>query len=555
VTSSAGRKHTLTRVIARYLSGRDLDGQRRTNATFLQRADRDLTPHGRASAWAHKRHAERAAWRIIVAIAVSATLYGFAFARTVTVMALTSAGFTSVAVGAWWLAVTIRTWTHNRRIVRPLYKTLAPIAGHPPNDSYSRYLMIPRDFSANEKAKVKLMLSPLWEGSIAQQKQITGLVARRLAGDWDSHYFHHATPPFVEFRHSPAPPAKVTYAAFKPYMDKSPAHILVLGIGANDKLISIDLDSEAPHIALSIGTGGGKTVTMAQIIAFLVKNGVERIDIIDTKRAGYSWCINLPGVYVHRTMTAQMEAIHNVRVRMEERYEEIGEDENRVFPRNVLIIEEQNTWIKYAEQYWNDLRQEMEQKERSRAPKKNPAITDIGFVLFMGRQACVNVISIFQRMSASAAGGGDMRDQYGAKLLARFSPQSWKILVGTTPIPRSSRINGRAIFVLGDETHAVQLAYLTQDEATEYALSGNTVNVSGPGTPVAGKVINPDDELYSLRELVDSNVIPIKYGALRKARQRDKSFPEPVKRGAAMLYTPDVVKKYLVDTGRIRVAA
>src|ERR1039457_94482 len=198
----------------------------------------------------------------------------------------------------------------------------------------------------------------------------------------------------------------------------------------------------SPIWTLASRAGAGKTSLMALIIAFLVKNGVERIDVINTKRVGYSWCQTLPGVFVHNTITAQMEAIHNIRIKMESRYEEIGQDESRIFPRNVLIIEEQNSWIKYAAQYWADQRQEMDNQERSKTPRQNPAINDIGFILFMGRQACFNVISIFQRMSASASGGGDMRDQYGAKLLARFSPQAFKILVGTSPIPRSSRING-----------------------------------------------------------------------------------------------------------------
>lgn len=545
MSSSKQSNHTFAKVIGRFIFGRDLDGQRRTNATWFRHADKDLTPHGRATRWAHKRHMERAAWRIGASILVLSALYGLATARSITLVSLAVASCATLVFGTWRAYIAIRMHKHNKRIVRPMFQTVALLAGHPPGDSHSKYLTVPRDFDTNEKAVVKLKLSPLWEGNVTQQKAVSGLVARRLAGDWDATYYHHAIPPYATFMRSPAPPKKVSYLAFKPYMDASKPSVLVLGIGANNKLISVDLDSESPHIALSMGVGAGKTSLMALIIAFLVKNGVERIDVINTKRVGYSWCQTLPGVFVHNTITAQMEAIHNIRIKMESRYEEIGQDESRIFPRNVLIIEEQNSWIKYAAQYWADQRQEMDNQERSKTPRQNPAINDIGFILFMGRQACFNVISIFQRMSASASGGGDMRDQYGAKLLARFSPQAFKILVGTSPIPRSSRINGRAIFVLGDEIHAVQLAYLNQDEALEYALSGNAaVNVTGPGTPIVS-----DDELYSLRELADYKVIPIKYGTLLKARNRDKAFPAPIKRKGVMVYSPQAIQTW--HEGRI----
>ncbi len=555
MSTTQHNKQSLTRYVIRFFLGRDLDGMRRTNATWFRHADRDLTVHGRASRWAHKRHMERAAWRIGTLLIVSSAVYGYIVARTLTTASLVVGGFAAFMFCAWRSYVGIRMYTLNRRVVRPMYQTLSPLAGHPPGDSHSKYITVPHDYATNEKTKVKLKLSPLWEGNITQQKAVSGIVTRRLGGDWDAQYYPHAIPPYAEFKRSPAPPIGVSYADFRPYMDASPANTLVLGIGANKKLISIDLDSESPHIAFSMGPGGGKTSAMRQIIAFLVNHGVERIDIINTKRSGYSWCVGLPGVYVHNTMAVQMEAIHNFRLRMESRYDEIEFDESLVFPRNVLILEEQNQWMSAAKQYWADQRLEMDNDERSRMPRNNPAIGDIGASLFMGRQACMNVLAIYQRMSAKASGDGDMRDNYGAKVLARFSPQAWKILVGTTPIPRSSRINGRAIYVLGDEIHAVQLAYLREatqkdwpglpkdqwvDEALDYALSGKaTANIPGPGTPVIS-----DDELYSLRELADNNVIPIRYGALRKARTRDKQFPEPIKRNGIMVYSPEAVKTW-----------
>lgn len=547
---STQAKHTFPRIVFRYVAGRDLDGQRRTNATFLRHADRDLTDHGRAGRWAHRRHAERAAWRLGGLTFVSGAVCGLILARTLTLAALAVCGLSGLAYVAYASVRGIRYWTHNRHIVSPLYQTLAPIAGHPVSDHHKRYLTVPRDIFDNDKARVKLALSPLWEGTVAQQKAITGLMSRRLNADLEGRWYPHAIPPFAEFGRAPSPPGKVTFAEFKPFMDVSPPHIIPMGLGSNKQLVQINLDDEAPHIALSVGTGGGKTSMMALVIAFLVHMGVERIDVINTKRAGYAWCAGLPGVFVHNNMASQMEAIHNFHARMSVRYDEFEFNDTLTFPRQVLIIEEQNSWMKMAKKFWEDYRLELDSKERGNTPKQNPAIGEIGLCLFMGRQACMNIISIFQRMSASAAGDGDMRDQYGAKLLARTSRQAWKILVGTMPVPKDcmSTIRGRAVFVLGDVAHPIQIAYLTPNEARAYALAGRTADITGPGTPITSGA----SEMYSLREIADGNVIPIKYGALRKARQRDKErFPAAVNG----LYVAEDIKTWYANRPSTKRAA
>jgi hypothetical protein len=537
VKRPAQRRYTGWLIIGRFLAGRDLDGDRRTNATFWQHADRDLTTHGRAGPWAHKRHAERAAWRIGILTAMIAALYGLTVAHRLTVWLLGIGLIIGTIVGTYRLVIGIRNWRHTRRIVAPLYSTLAPLAGHPSGDHHARYLKVPRDFASNDNAKVRLNLSPLWEGTINQQKAVSTLIARRLNGDWNAAWYPHAIPPYMEMMHAPKPPDEVRFTDFRRYMDASEPNIIPLGLGTSRSLQSIDLDKEAPHTALSMGTGAGKTSLMALIIAYLINKGVERIDVINTKRAGYAWCKNLPGVYVHDTMSTQIEAIHNVRMLMESRNDALLTNDSLRFSRHVLIIEEQNSWIDYAKQYWEDKRQELDQKERQNMSKRNPAISDIGFILFQGRQSCVNVISLFQRMSARAAGGGDMRDQYGAVIIARSSPQAWKILVGTTPVPKEIRSTraGRGMFIMNGEAHPVQLAYITRDEAIEYALATGRIT-GGPGSPIS----DSGNERFTLREIAESNIIPISYGALRKAKQRDKEFPAAMNGG----YTESEMKTW-----------
>lgn len=570
-------KHTVIRLLFRFIAGRPLDAIARTDSTFLRRATADHAPFGRPSSrWSHLPGWQRVLWRIggtvlAAGLAAGAVIDWQALAACLALVL--AAGLTFLT---WRTIRGIRIRRHNKRLVIPLFRTLAPIIGHPAGDNPARYLSIPHNFRDIENPVIKIQIPPTWEGTVTDQKRVSGLIERRLGGDWETRFYTHAFPPYAETRPAPAPPGRVGFDEIKPALDAADRNTVVIGHGASKKIVSVNLDTDAPHIALSMGTGAGKSSLLRLFVAQLKRNGVERIDIIDPKRVSHDWAKNIPGVYIHRTMQAQMEALHNFRLRMESRYDAITTDAEMIFPRHVLLIEEQNSWMSYAQMFWDDYRAELEQSERSRVPRKNPAIGDLGFCLFQGRQACMNIVSVFQRMSAGAAGGGDLRENYGAKLLARYSPQTWKLLVGTSPVPRSSRISGRGMYVLGDEHHAVQFAYLREakakdwpglpreqwkDEAYEYAMSGQTVTAgAGPDGPdsdseTPGPLAEVID-LVSLREAVTAGIVPRKLSAVRKARSRDPRFPAavPDRSGTALLYRAADLRAYYAAPGQPQAA-
>ena len=590
-------KHTPLRLLFRFLAGRPLDGIHRTDATFLRRATRDLTPRGRASRWHHQEGWKRGAWRVGTAAVIAGILYGLAADQTATAIGLIIAGIAGSAFGIWRGRLSLLNRSHHRKLVVPLYQTSTLITGQSVvfgrshGDNHKKYIHVPRDYRTDDKARIHFLVPETWEAQPGQQARLRTLITQRLGGDWDMIPKLTEYPPSIEFVKSPAPPDKVTFADIKPALEKGSLNVIILGIGTRDKIISINLDSESPHIAISMGTGGGKTSLIRLIVAYLIRHGCERIDIIDPKRVSHNWAKGIPGVYIHRTMAKQIEAIHNFRLRMESRYDALDTDDILTFPRHVLIIEEQNSWMGYAQTYWADYRRELEPAERGKIPTKNPAIADLGFCLFQGRQANMNIFSIYQRQSAAASGGGDLRENYGALLAARMKPQTWKILTGSSQIPKEarSRINGRGIFVLGDEYHPVQFAYLREakekdwsgiprerwaDEAYEYAMSGVRARAdrSGqdtePGSPVTvpepaslpdmpGSREIDSDEPVTLREAADAGIVPLRYAAFRKARQRaerDGSFPPGIPGSAGTVYKPSDLRAWFATRGRARSA-
>jgi hypothetical protein len=564
-------KQSLTRWLIRFVIGRCLDGQRRTDATFLLPASQALTVHGRACRWAWRPGWQRASVRLAVVLVLSGAAYGYLFDRTATV----AAAFAALAVTTGWQAYTtyrtLRLWSHRRRVIYPVWFILAGIVGYPLNESrylsvphvfaglphYSKrerpdkFLTIPRDYQTNDKTVVRFDLPYTWEAEDRDKARVTRTLARHLGGDWSATWSTDTSPKFVALCHQPRPPKSVTLAEFIAHVDSVPDSSLALGIGASGQLIAINLDSDAPHIALSMGTGGGKSDTVALIIAMLVRRGCERIDVIDPKRVSHNWARGLPGVYIHRYVAGQMEAIHNARLRMDSRYDAMDADDAQAFSRQVIIIEEQNSLMQDLKDYWSEYRASLDSAERAKCPRENPAIADLRYILNKGRQCRINVISIYQRMSAPATGGGDARENYGAKILCRCSSQTWKILVGTRMLPMS-RIPGRAYVIIGEDIREVQRAHAgiskpdgsADKEATarlrDFALNGqpDTARTDSPRVTTVTADSAPDDasELVTLAEACQTGIIPMKYGAIQKARKRDREFPAAVPRGCALAY-------------------
>jgi hypothetical protein len=546
----------------RFAAGHHLSGVRHTNYTFRYRATRDLTPSGRASKWAHRAGWERATIRMVTTAVTLAILYGYLTDRAVTVDACLGA-LAGLGIG---LAIrgryAVARAKHNRRTVRPLYQAMTQIVnvGAVPahaqayGENHKRHLRVPINYR-DPKARVRFEVPLSWIGDPSQVRQLNNLIARRLGGDWDAIPHWGTYPPYVEFLPSPAPPQSVSFADILPAIERGKNSELVLGIGTHNKITGIDLDSESPHIALSMASGGGKSALLRLMIIQLIRKGCERIDIIDPKRISQNAFKNVPGVYIHRTMADQIKAVSDFRKRMETRYAELESNEDMVFPRHVLLIEEQNSFMDYAKIFWEDYRNELDKEEKAKTPKRPPVIGDLGYILFQGRQARMNVISVYQRMSASASGGGDMRVNYGAKILARWDQQAWNMLVGTRPVPRSSRINGRGRFVIGDEDREVQFAFIEEEDATAYALRYAKIvrEECNPLTDVPADNAGSDDDgsPMTLREMCEAGIIPVRYSAAKRTRSRaGEAFPQGVATPIGTAYESAPVREFFESHSR-----
>lgn len=539
----------LVRWVFRFISGRPMNGKRKTDATFFRSGSVKFTDSDRAGRWSYLPEWKRAAIRVGTAAVLLGLSVGYVvapFATFIAMCVLIIGGATFVGYRVYRVIQRMRV---NRTVIRPLYRALEPRG-----IQRIEWICIPSDYATNEKAEVTVRLPDTFLGDAEQRKLIYGVVQRKIGGEWDPHWTDVGRPS-LRLTHAPVPPGKVLFADVLDTIRRLEEGRVLLGLGSRGESVIIDFNAETPHVALSIGTGGGKSATLCLLIVQLLAQGAT-IQGIDPKRVSLNAVRDLPGLTIHRDVEQQWDAVSMVRAEMERRYLEIDRDETVTFSRLVLVIEEANTFAIDSAEYWEEVKPKG-------APKTPRVYKDLNAILNKGRQANVNVITVFQRADAAVSGGGAARDQYGMKVLGRFSPQAWKMLVDTYPRPKSSKHRGRVIVSDGSDHRTVQTVYALDgvqlaQTARDYALTGRSglsvpgrrtgpplVTQAGSETVGTTETVIPEQRPIGLARAVELGVLHLSLDAVRKARLRDPEFPAPADNsGQEHLYHPDELTQW-----------
>lgn len=349
------------------------------------------------------------------------------------------------------------------------------------------------------------------------------------------------------------PPRRAGYEQLLAAWDKLQETDLYVGESSAGPVV-ISLHDDSPHIAVSAGSGAGKSV-LAQLLAAQVLARGGQVLILDRK-GSHRWAVGLPRVtYARRP--AQM---HDLLIRAAELADQRNQralDEPEGWdpgPRVLIVMEELNATIGQLADYWADVRE-------SGDPRTSPAIRALREILYMGRSAKVNVVAIAQMLTARAIGGPEARENFAIRCLARYTSNAWRMLVPHIPMPRATRQLGRWQIVAGGTATETQVAWLSDAESRMFAARGgggpgplgggvpaqrtrsegpSTWDVPGDAPPVGDSGDMPVDPLsdrLTLREAVAEGVLPWSYDAAKKRLQRTKNRPTPVgKRGQADLY-------------------
>jgi hypothetical protein len=549
------RQHGGGRLAWRWLSGHPLDGAARTDAGWLRRGVKPLTAAGHASRWAHLPRAQRAAWRTGGTCAGLAVAFGLAVNRGATLAGLAAVALVALGGGAWAGYRGASGLRHHLAWVRPLHLALAPQLGVPLAARPSSWLTVPRDYARREGAEIRIDLPVRALPGDDGKRALTAIVREKLAledaprADWHL----SGGRPHVLLTVQIPPPPKVTLGMVRELVAAARECAPLLGLGRGRRATYADLDGDSPHVLVSAGSGGGKSVTTRALVAQILARGGVAL-ILDVKRLSHAWARGLPNVRYCRDVAEIHEALVWLQGELDRRNRLADEgadmdgntDHVDVGPRLVVLAEEMNATANRLASHYRKIR-------RDGDPAVSPAVDALADALFMGRQVKVNVIAVAQMLTARTIGGGEARENMGVRILARYTLNAWRVLVPEIwPAPRSSRHAGRVQVCVAGKARETQVLFTTPAEARELATSGKVSAFPGgrqaraSARPSGGgrdrlHVVPEPGQLVGLGEAVrvGGPLGGLTLDAVRQARKRDAEFPpKRGEGGGEYLYDP-----------------
>ncbi len=498
----------------RFVSGRPMSGERKTDATFLRPARHSLDPSGTALRWEMMRGASRAAWRmggvylLLLCLLLPAlwltekvvsTPWYLSFSGVLWSNLLAIGGSASV----WSARRIVRergvylprlteteegkrslSWTKidgrrdwRREKLLPIARSVSVITGtHIPDRKVEDWVEVAKDY--REGGIVRVRLSHQFTGADeGVKRRLVSSVGNKLGtpGMLPTWILEGASPELL-LAAPPVPPKLVEYSDVEQWLLASEEYRPFLGLtGAGSSLVAEMID-DSPHIALSAGPGAGKS-TFAKLVVMQVLRWGWGLVVLDWKQTeAYSWLGGLEGV----TYLSGIEEIHDMGVRIHEEVD-LRKALGMAGRAKVMVLrDEWNVTADLLMAYWQDLRSTAEPDEKRTMPVKSPALRGYGVLDFAGREYGLFDFCIAQRFSARVFNGNaDIRECFQIKCLARYSDSTRKMLApDIKPFPRKSNVPGRWTIVTGDDVSVIQVPLITNEQARAYAVGGMANPVS-----------------------------------------------------------------------------
>lgn len=468
----------------RAITGQMMNGVRRTDASFFRagiKRDAGLKPIRR---WSFRPGYQRALLRVIPAV-LGAGLAWAAMAGRTWVLAGYVAG---IAAGlAWcghWAYRRSQQWQMRRKFILPTHYMLTALLSLPPTLRPEEYIQVPASFRTNEKTPVRIVLPRTFSPSAKNNQAVIESVLPKLGCNQDNtdSWIEAVGQPVLYAKMAPQPPKMVLWADVTAHLDACKTGEIFVGLGArNAPYFHNFTEGDDPHGGFNGQTGSGKSVAvMAWVAQFLHQDAKAMVTFIDPKRSALPQC--LVGVPQYRlandmkNVEEMFEAIADFHEEMMERQEARFSDPTLEFSRMVLVLDELSVFADVVSQWWENNKDwwwEENKPERSsnKPPKRAPVWVHIADLLRMGREFGVNVLAFSQRFDHAASGGFGLRDLFGWRGLSNFRPNAWKMLIGTTPIPKSVNLRGRWIYDDGSSQKWVQNVLATPQELRDWALN------------------------------------------------------------------------------------
>jgi hypothetical protein len=379
-----------------------------------------------------------------------------------------------------WVREGRRTW--REEVLEPLALALAEPLDSPYRPSQvEQWIDVPRDYQ-EPGHPVEIRLPRGFAPVEAKQKKIVSTIRSKLGMlESTEQWLLQGRHPRLLLSAPPAPPALALFADYREQLLKmSTEYSPVLGVVSSGELLAAEMVNDSPHIAVSAGSGAGKSKLLQGPIAQALWWGWSVV-ILDWKVESHEWARGLPGV----TYVSDVQAIHEMLERLGQEVDirkALSPEQRALRPRVLVVAEEWNVTATKLMDYWTELRAQAEPDEKRTMPLKSPALIGMQDVEFAGRAFGMFVALVAQRMSNRVFNGNvDRRENYMIRCLARYTTQTWKMLLPHLKYMRKPTQLGRWVIASGDQACYAQGILYTDEEARELAMSGQ----QNAGSPFA----------------------------------------------------------------------
>lgn len=470
--------------IGRYLTGLPHHGKELTDAGWLRRGQKALTRSGHATRW----------WYLPRWIRTMHRCSGFALALvTVTAflldpLAMTVAVGFALAAALAWSGLTVHqlivTRKDRRTWMLPIRAATHERLGINAATPASNWIDVETDVDGAVQV-VRIHPPPGALADPKDQQWLISVVATTCAIEGPEVIpALHGPSPSITLKRSEPPPREVAMADVLEKALSLKATDFLIGIGKKGEPVIVSLDLDSPHLAISMGTGGGKSNLAGWILfQILMKGGIGLI--LDAKRGlSYPWVLKdmnkqvarLPNVLYAKTTAQLHDGMMWLSDELDRRNDVAfaGQDTRglvhaSVGPRFFTIIEELNVATPRLRAYW------AENRDPSRDPTRSPAFTGMDETGSAGREVFMNEAIIGQYLTANATGRADnaLKANCGIKLMARYEKSGWRSMCGDVPMPPPPEHVGRIQVVVGNRVREAQVPKLDRVRARQMVLESN----------------------------------------------------------------------------------
>jgi hypothetical protein len=377
-------------------------------------------------------------------------------------------------------------WSHTHTVT-PIARGLAEVFGISTQDSEKRLKLEP-GYRTQELGKIgKYKVPADFVASDGARNMVEAVIRSRLPQalhfKWALSEGHGGS---VEFSVTPKLPKLARLLEIVPEIEALGPRAYITGPTYGGKPHVARFDGPEPHHGYCWGTGVGKSTMLASILAQCKHNepGLTAT-IIDPKQISLEFMKGIPGFTFYdepaemerkvdgmtqdnyiKLMPGLWKGVYETYQLMGQRAAMMAIDRTQEFNTHLLVMEEANSFCLMSKTWW--------QRNRPRgAPAQPPIWGDwIAPLFWRGRQFNIFIVLVAQSIQERFLGNLNLRPSLGLVSLAKYKPSQYEAYIGTTPVPRMQKGQGRALFNDGDTDTWVQCLYASEAEFRAFAQTG-----------------------------------------------------------------------------------